>query len=846
MLLLLAAATKSKVIKRGGWIDSFIELKVWDSEKFDKNPLGHCRIKVRDLLIDRERMRIESHNRISEMKRVYEKTVKLHVPVNTFMGGAGRAEGGEKKEHNQRSVEIMAYFVGAKTSLIEKALKAEDSTKTGGEDETQSGASAKNNRGEGPTSRRKKKKKKKAAIALIPPKKRQDSEDVKRLKRMLKSWDLSLITVIRRLKRFRMERDRHFSFVGIDKFSGGTYLLNTFVSRVCPPKSLRHPSDVLHFVYSLQHLNQDNIEARKVRVGKSQRKLRGQISAALLLSHRERISYGWDRSPVGKQGIQKSPIPHQWVMTIEDDVEAGGAEEEDAGAAAMAKDAGGEKASIIRFWETSNGRTYQFRDNEIIEFHSKKTKNTRGGGGGGGGGGEQPKGNNSRIDDKEDEDIIRDNLLLYQRKEEIQRQGTDADYIPEEDDGELIMKQPMIRQDILPMQAFYSLDKQSSHATSVMLSDDSFVKSLLLKVMANGALAASKLQSKHYLNARTSSFSRCGRRMIQRRIRRKDTQRGRSSNDDGLTYYYHDDDDDDNEEKDRRRRKERSQTPYISIDIIFNQEDIWANQQPPNPEIIGYDLKRSELWSPMLSEFYFHREGTSKARIRKAKAEREAIREFYPLQFFDAKPSAEHRIQVSEKRILEMLKLAIKTYRESLKLKTVFRKYFSKRPNLSSEEFIGVRLAEEIKIGQRDKSLVDKEKVQLQKKFEKDTRGSNDDNKQDEVMWFDIGPEAKEYVARDIVAMRKRWQESVCYSVPRGVKIKEKMFYFKSLENKLVAETVIKEAKGLLGISYPSTKFALGCKISRLPAEVDTASLLLLVTYKPSEAAAPSAADTSS
>lgn len=103
--------------------------------------------------------------------------------------------------------------------------------------------------------------------------------------------------------------------------------------------------------------------------------------------------------------------------------------------------------------------------------------------------------------------------------------------------------------------------------------------------------------------------------------------------------------------------------PYMTIDCVVNDKNIWGNMQHLDPSLIEYDLENEEHWSPLFCEVF----------PESSIAEQYPIRPFFEVGLDKIRiptPVSSARVEALEKEIYIELKVGILNWRHTRYMKT--------------------------------------------------------------------------------------------------------------------------------------------------------------------------------
>mmetsp|Transcript_3501 Transcript_3501/g.5228 ORF Transcript_3501/g.5228 Transcript_3501/m.5228 type:complete len:1411 (-) Transcript_3501:156-4388(-) len=251
---------------------------------------------------------------------------------------------------------------------------------------------------------------------------------------------------------------------------------------------------------------------------------------------------------------------------------------------------------------------------------------------------------------------------------------------------------------------------------------------------------------------------------------------------------------------------EQDQLPYTHIDVVFNNEVLFANLQSPDPHGIQYDFLNKDRWKSFRGkkskdgknqegggEQYFWRRGTG-----------QRITQFYPDKTMVAAKAPPEAVRLREEELLIVLQQGIKAFRELESRSTKFLDIFQFQENLigsdhTAEKYIKERLKKEFELGDADESLVLKE----QRK-----------------------PTTAE---EDIMVVRKLWQYEIVTNLPEDQIFEESILAFKHADISRISSQVISRLSKRM-FSVPDSRnpqFTVGVMIRRMPGSVSPARVMV-------------------
>mmetsp|Transcript_2851 Transcript_2851/g.5435 ORF Transcript_2851/g.5435 Transcript_2851/m.5435 type:complete len:1311 (-) Transcript_2851:114-4046(-) len=689
---------------------SKVVLSVWDNSAFSKRPLGFCEIKFEEIYNHRKQKLIESASskgtRVS--RYVYSNKKMLHAP---------KLQRGDNV-YTKGEIEIVAYFDMGSTRVgppKRTAVTSKDKPK---------GEVADGGR--------------------QPP----ISDDKFRQARDF--WKQALAHV-------PDAKQRNFAFSGIDEISGGNYYLPTFVSAMMPPSEIDKCSEILHFIHSMEHVTRRTAKSFKIAQATMERlggdgdlriwsdpynfldKGRGDhrdhaiLLCNFLLGHGKEAYVCTGRVRVnglrGVEGVRTEE--HVWVMTLEDpDPEEEG------------QFPGKPFYRTVRFWESSNGKTYS-RMNPPRSGEDRQALHYTG----------------DVEEEVDDVDLINDNLDLG----DAAKDTDDDDEVPDYSVDASMMKS-RIQEERVRLRFRHQLQKR-------------------LTVKRNNRRFKRKKKEWLKIPAWEMDF--------------KDEENGDQPSDHAM--------------KAPPKHNKEEVTPYTSIDVIFNHNDLWANLQAPNPHRIQYDLENPMRWKRFSGKGKDYGGGGQYFLNKRNKIDK----------FYAEKTPASHKASINEvasreAELYSVLHSAIEAFREFKSLPTdIWIEQFQFQENLAGEkhtahEYILQRLEFECTLGNRCPSL-----MRMQQKR---TQMIADDEKERDL----------QMIKGDLQIRRDVWRNEIISPLHRNKMLNEYSFHFKHADVSRISNQVIQKLHDVLMMNEGADpSFALAVKINRLPAGVSPVLVLV-------------------
>lgn len=267
----------------------------------------------------------------------------------------------------------------------------------------------------------------------------------------------------------------------------------------------------------------------------------------------------------------------------------------------------------------------------------------------------------------------------------------------------------------------------------------------------------------------------------------------------------------------------QDETPYLSIDVVFNHEQLYANLQARHPEKIIFDFANPRRWLSFAEgQQYFRRAGAKK------------VSQFYPDKTMISRKAPSEDVAQREDELLNVLRGAIQAHREFQSLSTDFLKKFPFQETLTGQKhtathWILTRLEAECRLGERCPSLLRRERA---RGAALGSAGSRPDDVSFDERKYQILSQFPESVKGNLDAIRELWTQDVVGPLSKSQRYSEALFHFKHADTSRVSDRVIEGAKTLLGIpDSASPRYGVGVKIDRLPGMVSPARILICCIY---------------
>lgn len=241
-----------------------------------------------------------------------------------------------------------------------------------------------------------------------------------------------------------------------------------------------------------------------------------------------------------------------------------------------------------------------------------------------------------------------------------------------------------------------------------------------------------------------------------------------------------------NEQKQAAKR----QTPYLSLNVVFNNQHLYANKQSPDPELIKYDLRTEQRWFEFKDD-----------KMRDFLKILD-LKEFYCDKGVASMKAAQKEVEDLQSNLLEVLKSGLSTYREfAYSFRTEFLERFefqidenNETANNTAQAWVQKRLQHEEHCAMHKPDLV----------FLHNYLNPKDliDVNADEQEWVD-----------------KVWRPEVLKHLPSNVVYMEETLFFKHSIRSEIATAVQHQCQYMYDIpDARRPKFVLGVLIPRLPA----------------------------
>jgi len=240
------------------------------------------------------------------------------------------------------------------------------------------------------------------------------------------------------------------------------------------------------------------------------------------------------------------------------------------------------------------------------------------------------------------------------------------------------------------------------------------------------------------------------------------------------------------------KKKKKRQTPYKTLDVIFNHKYLYANLQKADPELIKYDLEDPKRWAQFGSknvEDYF--------KIKN-------VEHFYPVKTLVSLKASKTEVEFYEKEIRIRLQDSIASYRSFyVQSRTQWLEKFEHQ--LADRQATALQYIEERLVweylsggGLRSKTVM----------------------------------EEKDGVQYPSPEFRKEWRQKIFKYYPSSMGYKEKIMHFKHSQANRISATVKSICEPLLNIpDSHNPLYIVGVKVHRLAASVCPCRVLLCVLY---------------
>eukprot|EP00457_Paulinella_chromatophora_P000373 gb/GEZN01000373.1/.p1 GENE.gb/GEZN01000373.1/~~gb/GEZN01000373.1/.p1 ORF type:complete len:1537 (-),score=251.89 gb/GEZN01000373.1/:33-4643(-) len=255
------------------------------------------------------------------------------------------------------------------------------------------------------------------------------------------------------------------------------------------------------------------------------------------------------------------------------------------------------------------------------------------------------------------------------------------------------------------------------------------------------------------------------------------------------------------------------QTPYVTIDVVFNDEALFCNLQNPDPEVILYNFKDPKQWAQV--------DPTSLEEMFGLKA---------PKPFFPVRALSSIKTPIPDSEKLEtQINLRVKdslsswrSYRLNGRIHWLDK--FKNLPALgvkdTPEEFLKKRLKNEEKHG--GGMFCENVVQQLDRA---------DDEPEEEFSPSDADL-SKDYA--------KQWRLHLEKECGTDWIWKEKVVYFKHSDLNRLTKGLIQHCEELLSIpKHRNPKYAFACNLERMPGQISPVRVILVVIFRKARAGPP-------
>eukprot|EP00808_Paulinella_micropora_P028926 g66187.t1 len=242
-------------------------------------------------------------------------------------------------------------------------------------------------------------------------------------------------------------------------------------------------------------------------------------------------------------------------------------------------------------------------------------------------------------------------------------------------------------------------------------------------------------------------------------------------------------------------------TPYVTLDVVFNDKGLWCNLQNPDPEIISYDLHEPTKWTTIDKtslQQLFHLDQTEP---------------FFPVRALSSVRTPEPDAERAEQRILLRAKDSLsawRSYRRHGRIRWI-HKFDFQTDQETSEDFLKKRLKNEQKYGG---GMYDEE-------VKRDLDHGKDEFDENPKYEGDIEMQ-KNYV--------QRWRNQMKKYVGHDRLMEERVVYFKHSDLNRLTKGLIQQCQKLLEIPQKyDPQFAMACNLERQPGQISPVRVLFLV-----------------
>lgn len=624
--------------------------------------------------------------------------------------------------------------------------------------------------------------------------------------------------------------ERFFSVMGKDEFTGGIHFLPRFLKPMHPPSEVTTLDKLLYFVTCIEHIKRpaddDDLQINALRRKFPHlwvwadpyyllEKRKGDVKdhAVLLCNFLLGVKDGMDAYVcIGsvKPPNSRVNVPHVWVMTLESEVVKEIRANDPEPHEFIMRDENNQPRRMqrfIRFWETTTGKTFRLDGKDRFGKPTDKAVADQ-----------------FSVRDLEQKKSMKNKASIELEEEAANRVEEDARRPMEEDEP--------------------SKEEQPDTSAVTLLGelDDSYIADVADDIKTKESAI---YQSKNVSIFEEASLSRVEKQRVQ--------LINQSKNQDPLKIP---------ELEKKKQSKSAKGIPYVTIDVIFNHEVLYANLQQADPELISYNLRDPsrwatfpvECWSEFVRTIKVAAEDLTKASssniqdqdgvmLRRITTSTDAKETFvrYPLitPFYPHRPlpSLENSpfeivqnpkdkekqtkgpYELMELEVMERLKSAVVSYREyERQTETDFYAKFNMTNGAVLDVFDYLR--ERLEKEEEHFHNVDLWEI------DKANQKADDERKQKQT-----GKAPPEKIHVPIEFQRRRWMKPLIDSLDHKTRYLERLMLFKYSEGNKISDAVLRQAKDLLDIA-PSLnpRYALGVKLERLPSLVTPIRVLLVVT----------------
>jgi C2 domain len=751
---------------------SVLTVSVWDvgEDMITKSPLGHCSIDFATIYKNRKRRPVTDEDGNPVDRFVYRPTLPLLSPSHRVV----------PQDHMQLSEEEEK----TKLALSRQTIEFEVYFMHGDNDVKAPVRDAK------------------ADVSSALP----DPMNAAQQMRAQEYWNETL-------KNVKNGRDRFFAFMGKDEFTGDVHFLPTFLTRdMHPPMEIKDFYSLSYFTNCIEHLRKPVEEEDEYALDPEAADLRRMFKnvwvwsdpyfflekgrgdardhSILLCSYL--LARGLDAYVcIGSVRVRKNEPPreHVWVMTIHLPTKASSSASEsadaehdapDTGATAAANSSGAQNWSnngdgCIRFWETTNGRV-------TVLGNARLRLNL--------GDDWQPPRARALIDRARTHGRRGDVKV-----DSVTRSGSDLD----DDNGDNMDGNG---DDFAPMLDSDSKVSVGDGELSLPGIDDAFMN------VRPSAQAGSLFRAARQSRVSTSQNIQTHQAALLDRTKHK-----------ALTATV---------------EKQKSEQPYATLDIVFNDKELYANLQDADPSKAVFDFRPFGVSDYDPSACY---DDTALTTNRWAKFTKKnwsefftsstgKLRPFYGDKTLSALPADERHIEHLELAICERIKATIRSFRENeLGFDTEFHEDF---------HFVGEDRA-------RSASSVFNLRLTLEEEFGAGDASAFEDIEEhgDEE---DVHTRARQkYIAGCTSLKQKRhdWRYQILGIIDKDKgKYKEHLMLFKTKDGNLIAKSVrdtLKNRDFITKRPKESPKFGIGAKVQALPAKICPVRVFVCVTWTKDE-----------